>query len=522
MNNASHASDCQVLIVGAGPTGLVLAAELLARGIRARIVEKGNGVVLETRALGVHARTLEVLDLRGLADRFVEHGHEVRRFQWYSDGRCLGNLDLSKNGSRFGFMLDIPQHVTERLLRQRVGELGGVVEGNTELMTLTQCSDRVTATVKDCTGGVREITAHYAVGCGGAHSRVRHQLGLGFDGHAYEEDWLLADVLMDWARPEDEVHAFFRTDGLPMICFPMRDHVWRVVRPYSGDRGRQSPSLEEVQQLVDQRAPEPVVVSNPTWLANFRCSRRSTNAYRQGRVMLAGDAVHVHTPAGGQGMNTGIMDAHNLAWKLAQVASGQSPDSLLDTYGEERGPVAADVLELTHALVQIATVKQPVKRLLRDAIVPIACRISSLQRRAVRRLSHEHVTYSSSSLTQFDPRSSGMRPGDPAPDVPVAVPGDSSVTRLYEALRSTRHVLLVGSTSDPWSLEHSELRRFRQVVDVVVGDFEHACAGAAWLVRPDGYIAASGTAERMPAVLEYLRRVFAGSGTRAGYTVWAA
>ncbi len=507
-------SDCQVLVVGAGPTGLVLAAELLARGISTGVIDKGGGIILQSRATGLHARTLELLDLMGLADRFVERGQIVRRFQYYSEGKPLVNLDLSLNGSRFGFMLDIPQHETEKLLRQRVAELGGTIEQGLELTALGHHTAGVTATIRDRSGEVREIRADYLVGCDGAHSRVRDELGLSFDGHAYQEDWLLADVRLDWSRSEDEVYAFFKADGTLMSCFPMRDHVWRLIFPYTGDRGRQPPTLEEIQQLVDQRAPERIVVSDPTWLANFRSQRRSTNVYRCGRVMLAGDAAHVHSPAGGQGMNVGMLDAHNLAWKLALVASGRSSDWLLDTYGEERAPVAADVLRWTHALVQLSMVRQPLKRALRDTLVPIISRVPPVHERLVRRLSQQHIGYSSSRLTRHEGGSDGVRPGDRAPDVDVMVPGGGMV-RLYEVLRGTRHVMLVSSADHLGAFERDELWRLRDIFDVVVGSFapQHAALGrgrgeSVYLIRPDGYIAARGHTDQLTGILDYLRQVF--------------
>ncbi|HYB49441.1 MAG TPA: FAD-dependent monooxygenase, partial [Streptosporangiaceae bacterium] len=316
-------NDCQVLIVGAGPTGLVLACELLARGIRARIIDKGDGVMLQTRALGIHARTLEVFDMMGLTERFVSRGQVVRRFHMYADGKTLLRLELARNGSAFGFMLDVPQDVTETILRGRLGELGGRVEQGAELSGLAVDPGGVTATVSGPAGAMRTIAADYLVGADGAHSRVRRELGLEFRGHPYTQDWILADVRLDWNRPEDEMHAFFRRDGRPLICMPMREHRWRLIIPYTGERDRRAPTLEEIRRLVGERAPDPVPVSDPTWLATFRCQRRSTHVYRRGRVLLAGDAVHIHSPAGGQGMNTGIMDAHNLAWKLALVASGR-------------------------------------------------------------------------------------------------------------------------------------------------------------------------------------------------------
>src|SRR5215472_18602516 len=193
MNRAQP--DCQVLVVGAGPTGLVLAVELLARGIRTRIIDKGDGVALQPRAIGIHARTLEVLDMMGLAERFIERGQVVRELRWYSKGKHLISLEFARSGSRFGMLLDLPQDETERLLRARVAELGGVVENRTVLTGLTAGPDAVIAAVRDRDGrGV--ITAGYVAGCDGAHSRVRRELSLTFHGHPYPQDWLLADVLL--------------------------------------------------------------------------------------------------------------------------------------------------------------------------------------------------------------------------------------------------------------------------------------------------------------------------------------
>src|SRR5579864_4966876 len=498
-----NAMKCQVLVVGAGPTGLVLAAELLSRGVSARVIDKADGAVLESRANGLHARTLEVLDMMGIADELIERGHTVRRFRWYSDGRSLGALDMTLNASRFKFLLDVPQHETERVLRAHLARLGGTVEQCTELLSLSCVDDRVYARVQRAEDALEEIEAEYVVGCDGAHSRVRYDLGLSFDGHAYDEDWLLADVRMDWRRSEDEVHALFRSEGAPMICFPLGDHVWRVVLPYSGDRQRQAPTLAEIQELVDRRAPERVVLSDPVWLANFRCQRRSTNVYRRGRVLLAGDAVHVHSPAGGQGMNTGIMDAHNLAWKLALVASGRAPEALLDSYGAERGPVAADVLALTHALVKLGTVANPGPRAVRNTVVPLAGHLASVQRRAVRRISHVHVAYPSSPLTRPDRNRAGVRPGERVPDLEVTA--DGRPARLYEVLRRGRHVLLM-----PWPGGDVPpgMRIWADQIEVVTASADLAGpvvpAGSIHLLRPDGYLAARGTAANLTGYLNML------------------
>jgi len=517
VNRLSAHPDCQVLVVGAGPTGLVLAAELLARGIRTRIIDQGDGVALQPRAISIHARSLEVLDTMGLAERFIDRGHVVRYLRFYSQARCLASLEFPRCGSRFGFVLDLPQDETERLLRTRIAELGGVVEQGTELTGLTEGPDAVTVTVR-CPqnkhpGQTQTITAGYVVGCDGAHSVVRRELGLTFHGHPYPQDWLLADVLMDWDLREDAMHAFFRPDGLPVIFFPMRGHRWRLTLPFAGDRGdrhRQAPTLEEIQELTDQRAPRPVAVSDPTWLANFRCHRRSANAYRSGRVLLAGDAVHIHSPAGGQGLNAGITDAHNLGWKLALVAAGVAPDTLLDSYGTERRPVADQILTLTHALVHYGSMSHPVKRRVRDVVVPALGRSPVIQRRAARRISQVYVTYPPGPLARPDGFRGGPGVGQRVPDVRIT--GARPATTLHGVLRRGRHVLVAPAAHTGAVLHDPALSPYWTDLDVVTGDFSEAQAsrgpGLVVLVRPDGHVAARGKPGRMDKITGYLRELF--------------
>jgi 2-polyprenyl-6-methoxyphenol hydroxylase-like FAD-dependent oxidoreductase len=474
-------------------------------------------VALETRAIAIHGRALEVLDMMGLADRFVDAGQRVRHFTFYADGKRRVSLDLSLNGTRFGFVLDIPQHQTERLLRTRIAELGGTVEPGVELASLTRQGAGVVASVVDSIGQRRDITADYVVGCDGAHSRVRHELGLRFDGHPYPQDWLLADVTLDWAKPDDEIHAFFNAGGLPLICFPMRSHQWRITVPFAGDREPGPPSLAEIQQLVDQRSPEPLVLSDPSWLANFRCHRRSTEVYRSGHVLLAGDAVHIHTPAGGQGMNTGITDAHNLGWKLALVAAGRAPDSLLDTYGTERAPVAAQVLGLTHTLVRYGTMTSPLKRMLRDAVIPPAARVRPVHRRAVQRWAQVNVGYPTSRITHPDRSRRHPRPGERVPDMTVVT--DDGTSSLFRVLRRGRHMLVVQGAGPDCVRDRTAGMPHRDLVQIVTAPLDdtsgprRARTPKAYLVRPDGYVAARGTLEKLTPINAYLRALASDAST---------
>lgn len=489
-------NTCQVLVVGAGPTGLTLAAQLLARGIDTRIVDRADRPALQSRAIGVHARTLELLATMGLADAFIDSGHKVRRFRMYAGTRTLLNLDLARNGSPYGFVLHLPQCDTERLLRARVRELGGTIEQGVELVGLADRGSVVHATVRDIAGGRTGISADYVVGCDGAHSRVRHELALPFDGQPYPHDWLLADVTLDGIERDDETHAFCRPDGLPLACLPLGGGRWRVVMSNVSDRGGWAPSFDEIRDLVEQRAPRRLDLSDPGWLACFRCSLRSTTSYRRGRVLLAGDAAHIHSPAGGQGMNTGMMDAANLAWKLALVAEHRAPDGLLDTYGAERLPAGGNVLRLSDRIASWSMMRQPIKRALRDAIVPAITGLPAVQNRAARRLSQISVAYPSSPLTRPATVRRGPRPGQRAPDVEVCT--TAGPARLHTALAGGRHVLLVSGGAAPGDLDP-----YDGLVDVVEGTLDRSGRDAFALVRPDGFLAARGSASE---VFAYLRQ----------------
>jgi hypothetical protein len=339
------------------------------------------------------------------------------------------------------------------------------------------------------------------VGCDGAHSRVRHEMGVPFEGQPYPQNWLLADVALDGAGSDGAVHAFFRPNGLPLVCIPMGGQRWRVVMANAGDRSGQPPTFAEIQELVAERAPRPIEVSDPEWLASFRCHLRSASSYRRGRVLLAGDAAHIHSPAGGQGINTGMMDAHNLAWKLALVAGGRAPDALLDTYGQERIPVASGVLEFTNKLVGLLTMRNLAKRVVRDTVIPVVSRTPMVQHNAARKMSQLSVAYPRSPLVQPDGHRRRPKPGDRFPDVDVR--GEHGPARLHHLLGSQRHVLIVSRAGVRSALETAGVGRYAGLIDMVDGDPGSGFA----LVRPDGILAARGSTGNTHRVVDYLRQL---------------
>jgi 2-polyprenyl-6-methoxyphenol hydroxylase-like FAD-dependent oxidoreductase len=373
-------NDTDVLIVGAGPTGLTLAASLLAKGTRATIVDRQAEGANTSRAGAINARTLEVLEELDVARRLVKEGVQAPRFTIRDGKKVLIPIDFSRLPSTYPYTLLLPQNDTERLLLERVVELGGEVLRPKVLATLTQDADGVTATFDD--GDV--IRASYIVGADGMHSTVREQAGVGFHGDKYEQSFVLADVNLTGEAPTDEVVLFWAAAGLTVVA-PLPNGAFRVVAPV--DDAPEVPSADFVQQILDDRGygVGRMTVTDVLWGSRFRIHHRVADTYRSGRILLAGDAAHVHSPAGGQGMNLGIQDAVALADALTLVLGG-SPDAVLDDYAAARRPIAQQVITLTDRLTRMATLPRAL-RPIRNTAMGLAGRIPAVRRALAWRLS---------------------------------------------------------------------------------------------------------------------------------------
>jgi 2-polyprenyl-6-methoxyphenol hydroxylase-like FAD-dependent oxidoreductase len=372
--------DTDVLVVGAGPTGLSLAASLVARGARTTVVDQQATMAHTSRAGAVNARTLEVLEDLDVTRRLVKEGVVAPQFTIRDRRRTLMRLDFGGLTTDYPYTLLVPQNITEKLLLDRLVELGGTVLRPKALTTITQDADGVTATFDDGT----TIRARYAVGADGIHSVVRQQAGIGFQGGAYEESFVLADVWMSGDVPVAEVILFWATAGLTVVA-PLPDGSYRIVAPVTD--APESPSVELIQQLLDSRGSGAgrMVVTDVIWGSRFRIHHRVADTYRSGRLLLSGDAAHVHSPAGGQGMNLGIQDAVALADALARVLAGEA-DSLLDDYSSSRRPIAQQVVEMTDRLTRLATLPRAA-RPVRNAAIGLAGRIPAVRRALAMRLS---------------------------------------------------------------------------------------------------------------------------------------
>ncbi len=433
--------ETDVLIIGAGPTGLALALELATRGVACRIVDKLAERSDKSRAFVVHARTLELLDRHGLADELVARGRTTLAGEIVVEGHKRADIvlaDIGVEDTRFPFLLFLSQVETERVLERAFAATGGQVERPAELVALAQDGAGVRARLRR--GDAEdEVTARWVVGCDGAHSFVRKAAGLSFAGAPYEQNFMLADVAIDWAEPP-RLRALLMRSGL-MMMIPFPGDLYRLVcagGPTTGD-----PTLADFQALFDEASPYAGRLHDPAWLARFRLHHRGVAHYRVGRLFVAGDAAHIHSPAGGQGMNTGIQDAINLGWKLAMVVRGEAPEALLDSYDAERLPVGRRLLEVTDRMFGVlATSSRPLLAL-RNLLVPFLAPalLASRHRRekAFRFVSQLAIRYRKSPIVAPDREAwaEGPGPGERACDAPF---GDGT---LLAALRDGDHRLLV-------------------------------------------------------------------------------
>src|SRR6266511_2869652 len=373
------------LVVGAGPTGLLMGVELARHGLDCRVIDRDEHAATESRALAIQARTIEVFDDIGIVDDALARGLRAAGVNmWSGDGERLAHITFDAMDGPYPFVLDLPQSETEALLERRLNGLGVQVERRSELVTFEQDADGVTATVRS-PAGEETVRTPWLLGCDGAHSAVRHGLGIGFEGETVDIDWGLADVFVRLPLDHREMHMFLSEDGL-VAAFPMPEGRWRLICEMgpAGDGPPPNPDLAFFAETLRHRSGESgAEVSDPRWLAAFRVSERQASDVRDGRCFIAGDAAHLHSPAGGQGMNTGLQDAYNLAWKLALVQRGRASEWVLDTYELERRPVATRVVKLTSAMFKAALIRSEAGQRLRDAVVRHLAPLAPVQRRVL-------------------------------------------------------------------------------------------------------------------------------------------
>jgi 2-polyprenyl-6-methoxyphenol hydroxylase-like FAD-dependent oxidoreductase len=364
MTTTALPTRTEVAIVGAGPTGLALAVTLARAGIEFVIVDRLAEGANTSRAAVVHARTLEVLDELGASEELIARGVPVTRFAVRDGSRRLLTVPFDALPTPHPYALMVPQNETEAVLLARLRELGGEVHRPYEVASVVQDEDGVTLTMS--TGAT--LRAGYAVGADGMHSAVREASGIGFTGSAYAESFVLADVSMDWTPGPDEVSLTFGAAGLTVVA-PLPGGHYRIVATV--DDAPPTPDLAYLQGLLDERAPGRAKITALAWSSRFRVHHRVADHYRAGRLLLAGDAAHVHSPAGGQGMNTGIQDGYALG---GAFATGE-----LDSYEVQRRPIAQRVVAFTDRMTRIATTRSNTVRRLRNIALPLLGRLPAFR-----------------------------------------------------------------------------------------------------------------------------------------------
>jgi 2-polyprenyl-6-methoxyphenol hydroxylase-like FAD-dependent oxidoreductase len=507
-----------VIIVGAGPTGLSLACQLIRYGIDFVVVEKNEGITPFSKALGVHARTLEIYEQLELAPQAVAQGTIAGKVRLLESGKVVGELDLSNFGeglSAYPYLLVLEQSENERLLYDYVKKHGHDVLWQHELESFSQNQDGVLASVTTSNGETQNIEGKYLVGCDGPKSPVRHGLGLSFEGSTFERLFYVADVQIDWKYDHDALHVCIAEHAL-VAFFPMPgEKRWRIVGsfPEGYDKGEGEVDYEEIEARIKEEAELELDITRVDWFSTYKVHTRHVERFSSGRSFLAGDSAHIHTPAGGQGMNTGIQDAYNLAWKLALVLKGAAVEKILNTYNEERLPNAKRLLETTDRLFNLAAGTDWLVNVIRTTIFPPMAKfvlsIDAVKRRFFPLVSQIGITYRQSSLSRHDGDGQfEVKAGDRMPY--FLVDGKS----VYDKLRAPRFHLLTfsdGQSDDqsvrdaiaanyPLLIDHSVIPLYPQVAEIFGTDRSFQV-----FLRPDNYIAFISTETSTSRLASYMK-----------------
>ncbi len=481
----------QVLLIGAGPVGLTAAAELARYGVPLRIIDRSAQPSSTSKALVIWSRTLELMDRMGCTAAFLAAGLQARGATVRDGSGVLGHNSFDHVASPHPYPLMIPQSDTERLLTAHLASFGVEVERQVELVGFDEQAEQVAVRLRHADGREEATTTPWLLGCDGAHSAVRHGLAFEFRGKAEGNDWMLADVRLDGERRPagDEILPYLHRDG-PFVIFPIpggRSRVIAMVGKTDPTRPRADPTLPEVQAMIDRRAGGGFRATDPVWLSNFCINERKVERYGRGRIFLAGDAAHVHSPAGGQGMNTGMQDAIGLAWRLALVVRGEGAAGLLDSYSLERSAVGDAVLRNASRLTTMATLTNPVAQAARNLAIRVLLGVPAVRQTMATQMSETAIGYPQSPLSEG--KGAGARLAPEHYDGPP--PGAGRVPRLVIYAAEGERAAALAEAFSP--LVEARIRKPPDGRGMLIA-------------RPDGYVGFAGAADAWNAAERYLQR----------------
>jgi 2-polyprenyl-6-methoxyphenol hydroxylase-like FAD-dependent oxidoreductase len=496
-----------VLIAGAGPVGLTMASELARYGLSVRIVDKNTEGTDKSKALVLWARTLELIDRMSPngADRFIQAGLKTESVKILSGNETIGHADMREVDSKYKFVLMIPQSETERLLEEHLATFNVRVDRQTELTDFKETADGVSCVLKHADGDEETAEASWLIGADGAHSIVRHKLKKEFHGSTLLSDWVLADIHLTGIEGPPAILLYWHADGI-LAVFPLQGTRHRIIANVGesagsiGEGNRPAPTVADIQRILDARGPGGIQTGDPVWLSHFSINERKVEDYRSGRVFVAGDAAHVHSPAGGQGMNTGMQDAFNLTWKLALVARGIChPEPLLSSYSLERSPVAKLILEFTGKATAASLLQGGVKQYIRNHVASLVLGFAPVTHTVSNVVSEITVGYSDSPLNAHAQHvHNGVKQGKRAPirqnEPPVGL-GDAPRFALF---------------AEPNNMPAGLMQKYGSLLEAVPRT--PFSSDSLSLVRPDGYVALTTKSGDWNAVEAYLNRFLANAG----------
>jgi 2-polyprenyl-6-methoxyphenol hydroxylase-like FAD-dependent oxidoreductase len=545
-------NDYDVLIVGAGPSGLALGLQLARYGVKFQIIDKKSTFTSQSLAFAIQGSTLTALADLGVADGLLQLGAQVRKVNAYINGNPSFDIDYKQSTpSAFPFMLSIEQAKTERLLSGALQQQGHHITWNAELLSFTQTKDGVVAEVAQ-DGKKVTTTAAWIVGCDGVDSTVRKQLGLAFQGNSHTEKFIMADLAIDWSLIKNEGYAFLHPSDI-FTVFPLPNDLYRVITTQDGIKHDGEPTISDLVTKFQKLCPVLGSLTSPIWIQGYEVQRRITSKMRVKHAFLVGDAAHVHSPIGGQGLNTGIQDAYNLGWKLGTHIQGLVDESFLASYENERLDVAKAVLANTNLAMNIVMTHSKAGQLVRDIIAPLILNYPAAQKQLKRIIADLPVSYGRSHILHTENASGqglarkikdsfmgGVNIGDTAPNFDLQQPKDYKRLQLIKLLQGPKHVIFVmlGEKSKEFRAQYENFSRIKtafkdfaeayfivgehaidyntfdpNLTDVFIDpdgrghDIYNCQETTLYLLRPDGYVSFKGLADE--AILRsYLEKHF--------------